>query len=178
MTVSPCELIDGYLGKWLDASDAAAFQNHLVGCAECRQAVLEQEEINRLLVAAQPEVPARLIRRFEQDLYSIRRRKALAWGVALAASVVMALFGVDRLLRNFDGERAQPVVVARDQTREMAPPTRVRVTFASDSEVIAVPQKTQNPGVTIIWVYPVLQTAVQPNTSPGEPVSNSERSES
>jgi len=63
MSASPCDAIDGYLGKWLTEPERAAFAAHLEGCPQCQKAMGEQQAITRLLAMAltsEAPVPAGL----------------------------------------------------------------------------------------------------------------------
>jgi hypothetical protein len=55
------------------------------------------------------------------------------------------------------------------------PRSLVHVTFPLSADVIAVPQPTDDPSVTVIWVYPTLKAAPQSSPAPTGSFQPSER---
>ena len=165
MKASNCESIEGYLGKWLSEEESAQFEAHLANCPDCRQFVEGQQRLEGLLTRANSEcvsVPPTLIDRIEHRLRQARRLRAAGWAAGLAAAGVLTCAFAARFIfqRLPDAKSVLPPVMAHlsqppQPTRESRPP--VEVTFGPSSDVIAVPHKTDNPAVTIIWVYPTIK---------------------
>ena len=68
MSVFACDRLDDYLLGGLSEGERAAFEAHLSGCPACRDALRQQEHIDRLLVQGTGRlepVPASLIGRIE-----------------------------------------------------------------------------------------------------------------
>jgi hypothetical protein len=170
MKGTSCEQIDGYLGKWLTEDQRSEFAAHLATCQDCRRAVQEQQQLECLLAratAAFVPVPAGLSERIEHRLSHAHHRRSVAWATGFAAAAVL----ICTLAAWFVTQRAPVVRRARSPMAEVQPPpseakpdprSLVHVTFQPPSDVIAVPQKTDNPSVTIIWVYPTLKPAQEP----------------
>jgi hypothetical protein len=183
MRASNCERIDGYLGKWLCEEEVIQFKAHLANCADCRQVVEEQQRLESLLARANtecvPVLPA-LSDRIEQRLRQARRRRAAGWTTSLAAAGILicaftAWFFIHRVP---DDQSVQPPVMAQlpqppQPLRESRP--QVQVTFEPSSDVIAVPHKTDNPAVTIIWVYPTIKMDRKPSPEPSDLLQKPER---
>jgi hypothetical protein len=184
MNASNCEQLNAYLGKWLTDSEHAEFVAHLAVCPPCRHAVTEQERLDQLLVEAtarrQP-APEGLIDRIEGQLRRVRYRRRLAWAAGLSvAAMVVVSFAVWMLQPApaphgpptppmMEGPSAPPLMRSE-------PPARVRVTFPQTPEVIAVPRPSDNPAVTIIWVYPAVPVARQSDDKPSHTPQPIERS--
>lgn len=166
-----CDLLSGYQDDWLAAEERAAFRDHLADCPSCRDAVGECERIDSLLRRADEAaiVPLDLAVRIDREArLRRRRRKALmaGAGVALAASVALALWLGTRpdVIQESPPSRVPPET-ALAQPAPAVP--SVRVTFSQSSGVIAQPVKSDNPAITIYWVYPVLKSQPEPAQEPG-----------
>src|ERR1700732_3273191 len=104
MSASPCDAIDGYLGKWLTEPERVAFAAHLEGCPQCQKAMGEQQAITRLLAMAltsEAPVPAGLSERVEKRMRSARRRRLAGQlaGLAGLAALLALVCGVALWLR-------------------------------------------------------------------------------
>jgi hypothetical protein len=115
----------------------------------------------RATAAALP-VPAGLSERIERRLRQAQRRRSATWATGLAAAAVLGCaLTAWFLTQRTPTERTvrAPVAAVQPPPSEAKPDPRalVHVTFPPPSDVIAVPQKTDNPSVTIIWVYPTIQ---------------------
>ena len=176
MKASTCEQRDGYLGKWLAGHERVEFEAHLANCPGCRQFVQEQQRLDNLLAQANAEllpVPAVLLRQIEHRLRKGRRWRLTAWVAALSAAAILACTFAAWYLANWlpkdDARQSPPLATPlHPPSQPPDPRTLVRVTFPSPSDVIAVPQKTENPSITIIWVYPTVKTAQEPNPAPAD----------
>jgi hypothetical protein len=176
MKATTCELRDGYLGKWLTGEERIEFAAHLANCPDCRQIVQEQQRLECLLLRANAillPVPAPLLARIDHRLRQARRRRAAAWATGLSAAGVL----LGALATWFLAQRAPVKEPVRLPVMALSPsppePTRdprslVEVTFQPTSDVIAVPQQTENRSVTIIWVYPTIKTAQEPTPAPAD----------
>jgi hypothetical protein len=161
--VTPCEHCDGYLGKWLSDGERIAFEAHLNTCPACRRSIAEQRRLDALLAratAAAVAVPAGLLDQIDRRLRRARQRRVAAWAAGLAAAAIGIVIVSTQLLPQHapDMERAPSSSIARPEPVP-APHALVTVTVPPPSDVIAVPQKSENPSVTIIWLYPTLKTA-------------------
>jgi predicted anti-sigma-YlaC factor YlaD len=182
MTPSTCNHLDDYLAGDLDGRQRTEFESHLEACAACREEQRAQAELARLLRAATEtleafpaELPAGINRRIAAS--ASRKRRRVAAAATLAA---VAACAVTWALRNARDERAiarpQPGQrQTRDDAHEISrqqgesgnvdvadaavasPAAEVR--FAASPEMIAVPVPSENPNVTIFWLYPAVRTA-------------------
>jgi anti-sigma factor RsiW len=179
MDLTPCQSLDDYLARDLTDDERARFTAHLTHCPDCRLAVHEHDRLGALLSAAVAQldrVPERLIGRIESRLLSARRRR-----IMLVATGVAALVGVVWLLGHAllrPGKVTQPVVEVRPEPPRLAAPStgsQVRVLFPARANVVALPQETGSPNVTLIWVYPGLRHVPRPAPAARESSSPLER---
>jgi anti-sigma factor RsiW len=164
--VSQCARRDGYLGGWLSDPERAEFENHLASCPGCRQFVREQKHLDRMLAEAterlQP-VPADLSARVAAQLARAGRRRRRAWAALSAAAILAA--GVAAWLwlppRPNEEQPRSPLAEAPPHPDRQTPPMPpvVQVTFPAASNVIAMPKRTGDPAVTIVWLYPTIPAA-------------------
>jgi anti-sigma factor RsiW len=156
--MTPCDALDDYLAHDLTGDDLARFTAHLPECTDCRRAVGEHERFAALLgeaVAARGPVPAGLTERVGRRLRAARRRRfAAAVGALAAAVAVVWLVGrtVPRPVKQ------SPEVAQAQPAPEVSPSAQVRVTFPPTANVIVVPEPSDSPNVTFLWVYPGLRT--------------------
>lgn len=154
----------------LPAHLRAVLDAHLRACADCR-------ERHRQIAAIQTAVHglAEASDQMHAPMPSIDfvRPRRLSWRSGLAAAAVVALcFGTwlmaNRLHSNAPAPAPQIVQApptigpVEPQAAEMSPPKQrpnVTVSFSNADDVIAVPVETENPNVTIIWVYHTVKTA-------------------
>lgn len=186
MTTSWCTNLDGYLQKELSEEEQAIFVAHLETCSQCRSAVQEQELLDQLLVHATTQlnrVPEALVDRIEQRLRAARRRRILLElaSLATAALVVFCVTAWWRTRSPAPDLPAASSTALAPQSSQPVPPTDprslVHVTFQPRYEVIAVPLKTTNPNVTLIWVYPTATTALPLQTPASDSLLPPERKE-
>jgi hypothetical protein len=157
MTVTPCQLLDDYIGHDLIGDERERFEAHLPACLACQQVIREAKGLESLLSSAvvrlEP-VPHDLISRTELRLRSVRRRFA-AGLAALAASVVIVVL-VSRPLFLPEIEVPAPSKHELPQPRLAdvdSPKVEVRVRFPRAARVIAVPVASDSPHVTLVRVY-------------------------
>jgi hypothetical protein len=158
MTSPVCELLDGYLGRWLSEPELQAFVAHLASCPLCRQAVDEQRRFDQLLSQASTLgglVPAGLVERIEGRLVQGQRRRLLVRTAALAAVLLLAvgisIWIVKRVAVRPELVRNPPAPAPMAKT---ATPVFTRVALSRGSGLTAVPIESHNPGVTIVWLFP------------------------
>ena len=126
MTVA-CDSSAAYVLGALSASERSAFESHLAGCEDCRQAVADLAGIPGLLSRVSPDdladpvpVPDTLVPGLLRAVRRSGRRRRLAVGALAAAAVVLAVAGT-------------LVVVDRSDNQ----PTAVAMTAVVDSPVTA-----------------------------------------
>jgi hypothetical protein len=174
MSASPCDAIDGYLGKWLTEPERAAFAAHLEECPQCQKALGEQQVITRLLAMAltsEAPVPAGLSERIEKRMRSVRRRR-LAGQLAALAALLALVCGVALWLRrpaHPESKATRPDIAVAPpqvpQANDTPPRAPVEVAFHGSSHVLALPIETHSPAITIIWVYPAAGKQAQRHKS-------------
>jgi hypothetical protein len=178
-----CENRDGYLGKWLAKDERRMFEAHLADCPDCRHRVQEDERLDSLLARANVElmpVPASLLDQIDRRLRQARRQRISAWTSGLAAAGILISAVAVRFFNPpvpDNGPGPSPVLTEHPRPAEALPDPRslVQVTVENPSDVIAVPRRTDNPSVTIIWLYPTIKAGQEPNPAPGELFQPSER---
>lgn len=171
-----CDYRNGYLGRWLTVGERTEFEAHLAHCLSCRQIVQAEAKLDDLLARANTvlrPVPTSLVHRVEQRLRRARRRRISLWAASLAIAgllfcVLAAWFLIPRAADN--GPRPSPDLTKRARPCEPPrdPRALVQVKLENPSDVIPVPQKTDNPSVTIIWLYPTIKAAREPRSAPPE----------
>jgi anti-sigma factor RsiW len=187
MNQSTCSNLYDYLAGALDDRRRTEFETHLEACPACREELLAQAELARLLrgatemlEATPAELPAGVSRRL--GAAASRRRRSVAAVVLIPAVVVCAAsWGLHNVRDGSAVARPQPKERVVEQRRTnadadedsrqkgesetaniaeaavAASPAEVRV--ASSSEIIVVPVKSKSPNVTIFWLYPAVRTA-------------------
>jgi hypothetical protein len=104
----------------------------------------------------------------------------MPWQTVLAAAAVIALLFAGWWTLNIPQADTQPpqleMVKAAKVDHPLAAaisklPANIQVSFKNEEEVIAVPIKSDNPNVTILWVYPAVKTANESDNSNGQPDS-------
>ncbi|HLJ91856.1 MAG TPA: zf-HC2 domain-containing protein [Gemmataceae bacterium] len=168
--MTPCEHGDGYLGKWLSDGERIAFEAHFDSCPACRRYIAEQRRLDALLARATEaavSVPAGLLDQIDRRLRRARRRRMVAWSAGLAAAGIgMAIVSTALLPQHAPDMELTPSSSIAKPEPVPAPHAQVTVTVPPSSDVIAVPQKSDNPSVTIIWLYPTLNTAKETGPAP------------
>ena len=175
MSAPQCTRLDDYLADALADDERATFEVHCQQCKTCQDELERQVQLDHLLaaVAAEPQpLPSGLAQRVEaymkQQSWHRTRQFTGLWIAAAILLCVTAWFTIP-LLNERSIQSVEPVAkvsaptlqqLSADQTPQ------VRVTFTERSNVLAVPVKSQNPNITILWLYPTLKI------STGEPSSN------
>jgi anti-sigma factor RsiW len=173
MNQPQCRQLEDYLARSLSNAERAEFAAHLAGCPACHQAIREQELMDQMLLRAatllQP-VSASLAEQTERRLQRAHRLRFTRWASGLAAAVVLMCITAWLLTRE-PSQELSPVRIVEAPALQSTPVVHdprslVRVTFQPQAAVLAVPMKTENPNVTIIWVYPTVPTAAEPEAVP------------
>jgi anti-sigma factor RsiW len=176
MSRRECDRLDDYLLGGLSGGETTAFETHLAGCPACRDELQWQWEIDRLLAQGTRQfepVPVSLVDRIQQQYGRYRRRRVvrLAWcgsAAALATAVLIVWLAAGRFGA---GDPPQPMVQQHPESsgdqEPVQPPTPesartlsvARVRLSDPSDAILVPLRTQEPNVSIVWVYPTVKPA-------------------
>jgi hypothetical protein len=102
------ELIVGYGARTLDPAAAAAFERHIVSCAECRAAAALQKAVWAALDESQERISPDFDRRVFERIAAAERRGRWLWQVLVPAAASMALAAV-LFLRQPDPAGPPPV---------------------------------------------------------------------
>jgi len=162
MSDAVCCLFDDYLEDALATGERQKFVAHLEHCAECSRKIDEQRRLEELLKRATMQsmpVPGDLVERVERRLLRKTRRARVAWVSALAASVVLALGVTAWIVRSLPRGQAVAKGLSADTPLEVpeeivATNAPARVAVTSPTEIVAVPVKSRDPAVTIVWLFP------------------------
>ncbi len=170
-----CDRLDDFLCDNLSDAERGQFEAHLSHCDSCQAAVAEDRQIDRFIARVQPPTPPSLIDRIENRIQRIRWRRRIGVGLAAAASLAFVAF----LIGKFDGTNGTPLnpTVAESEPARPSEALPVHVTFAPTDHVIAVPRVTDNPRVTIVWIYSTDHVVSNGRTKPPEAGSQPKRRE-
>lgn len=142
MTVA-CDSAAAYVLGALSASERSAYEAHLTGCEDCRQAVADLAGIPGLLSRVSPAdladpvpVPDTLVPRLLREVRRSSRRRRLRTGVVAAAAAALAIAGT-----------ATVVERSHDHT---SPPAQVAMSAVVDSPVTASAALVRRPWGTEI----------------------------
>jgi len=160
-----CAQLDDYLGDWLPQSERSEFEAHLTACQQCRRAVGLQRRMDRLLargVEQGERVPPALITAVETRIHLWRRRRArqLAWGASavVALALLVGVWSAVQRPEPLVADHREPVTVPEHEgppaLLASQPDQAAHVTLADRSAGILVPVHTDDPNVSIVWVYP------------------------
>ena len=143
-----CDQLDAYLLGLLEAEARAAFASHLASCTCCQRELELQSRIDGLLGQAgdlEPAPPLGL--RFQRRL---RVRRFARWGALAGLLLAAVWFTWPRVERGDAGAIATAPPGA-------AEPRSATVSVQLSGNVIARPMESNDPRVTIVWTYPVLE---------------------
>jgi anti-sigma factor RsiW len=166
-----CFKLDSYLLGDLSPVEATAFEEHLVGCEECREVIDQQQWIDRMLHASshlESQVPPSRITDECRHAVASRasfRRRVISIAFATAATLLIA---ATWLLNH--SSSSLPAQVATTSEQPTIPP-RPKSEFAAANDSIAVPIKSNHSDVTIVRIYPALQPKVESTVATFEPES-------
>ena len=157
-TNSDCNKLDAYLADDLPVDEALRFESHFEECGACREAIDEQNWVDRLLQSP-VRIPATILDSFHPSLSHRRRRVwQAACGLAAAAVLIIAVgwLELNRQARLPSISKVQDVAVA--ETVQATAPSKPQATFVSSTDAIAVSLESPSADVTIVQVYPTTDT--------------------
>ncbi len=192
----------------LNSLEEHALREHLAGCLACRGILRQHQAIHDTMarlaalpcdsdeVAATPASPSAGQER-PAAVPAVRRCRRWRVSVAAAAALILFICGwwITAQMRSdvsrhpgaaahspeSQAEAAAGSLVSSQQGRVEAdsdPRPVVRVEFGRSADVIALPQPTRNPNITVFWIYPAVKTAQAPPRSAVEPQPNQEGAQS
>jgi putative zinc finger protein len=173
-----CDNLDDFLAGDLHGDAAERFRAHLRDCEACREAESQQRWIDGLLASPKrlqlEPAPRALVESVRKSpappLYAGRRYAAAVLAVAAVVLVATGLVLLNREAN--DGTRSAAEIVSPSdgpQTVKNEEEREAGATFIADSNAIAVPVESHQPGVTIVRVYPTIQPRVETQTAAVEP---------
>jgi anti-sigma factor RsiW len=187
MDRSQCNQLDDYMLGWLSGDEAAEFEHHLFECPACQHERELQQSIDKILLGIDgplDAIPDWLADRARNWVQASRRRKTVRWTVSLmAAAAVLLLVILGRIVLwpsnravNQDVARLENTAGSRNNTSSNTPPFSVfehpkvssRVTLADPSTGIVLECKTRDPKINIVWIYPTVNQAPEPDDRPYE----------
>jgi anti-sigma factor RsiW len=160
---SSCNNLDAYLSDALSDDERALFDSHLQGCATCRGAVDQQQWIDDILQSPeriQLERPSVIILDTFRVSVARRRRRFIqvACSLAVAATLLIAV-GLVKLNRQANGlSKSEEPAVAVAEPGHVPTPAQPPATFFSSSDAIVVPLESPSADVTVVQVYPTIDT--------------------
>lgn len=169
------QYVDAELDGELPATQQAALSEHLRTCGACRsmhsQLLAIRSAMQRLAEASEPARTSPSPIPFS-PVGRIYRPAAPVWAWAAAAVFVLCVAGwMARGLRHeppvFPSPVARqqetpPIAIANALPRPSLRQEAAEVTIRTPPDTIVVPYPTRNPKVTIYWLYPVQNTARNP----------------
>jgi hypothetical protein len=160
-----CERLDDYLAGELVADEQEAFRLHLADCAGCREEVRFQETVDGLLRQATAcEAPHGLRRRLVRKMQaSTRRLQFAAIGAAAIAASLMLIFAERPNRRPRDVVQIGPLNSPKSDSKRQAVASMI---LDPSCDLLAVPQVSRQPNVTIFWLYPTIKTTAPAGATP------------
>jgi hypothetical protein len=155
-----CELLEGYLGRWLSEPERSSFESHLHACPACRDAVAEARQLDGLLRDAAikcTEVPGSVASKIKQRITSARRRR-IRTAFALAASLILAglVAGWTALHQRRSSGPVDEAMISAETIPAIGQPKprrHAQVIMPPKSPLMPVPVRTDSPDVTIVWLF-------------------------
>jgi len=135
---------------------------HLAECAACREEVRFQETVDGLLRQATAcEAPHGLLSRLDRKMQASPRRMRLAaiGAVAIAASLML-------MLAYRPSRRPPDVQIGPSESDSMPQQAVASIVVDPSCDLLAVPQESTQPNVTIFWLYPTMNTTAPAGTTP------------
>ena len=165
MTTHQCGQFDDYVAGILPDAEQAGFEQHLQTCPDCRRSLSSQSYVDRLLDRAADlaePLPSGLADRVEARIRRhVRRRRMCVAAAALSAAAACVVLSFQLVRPDQQLEESRPTI-AMPQV-----PASVEVAVETSEDVIAVPIATDNPNVTIIWLYPVMKLTTNDHEGQG-----------
>jgi len=161
-----CDWLDEYLVGELPSARMLIFTEHQDACDACREAVDEWVAMSCMLRTATSalESPSpSLFARIDSDATSLQRcEERKSFGGPIAALVAACLVWAAVFV--FDGQPSQqpepPAEVARTPWSETLAPSPV---VELPDDVIGVPIDIDDPDVTVVWIYPIVENKTELN---------------
>ncbi|HVC93638.1 MAG TPA: zf-HC2 domain-containing protein [Pirellulales bacterium] len=171
MTNTPCDDLDRFLDDDLSPRARMDFVAHLAECASCSRAVSLEKRIDWLLASAKMElgaVPSSLTGKIERELRASARRRSFVTIGSLAAAIVFFLASGAWITWNGRGRDAAKGLVetaaidVKVESQDIGEgkgdiahrPAIVKLTFNRESDAIVIPVASNDPTVSIFWLYP------------------------
>jgi anti-sigma factor RsiW len=163
MNTEYCSPLDDYLNRELCDAERGAFEAHLGACEVCRRAVEVDRHWEGLLAAAKPVAPATLTEPIAivAQRERVRRRNILCGSAVIGVAAALLVMILNSFDQNATPTTQSDVEVARQHVAPTPAPPDVRIEFSPESRVIAMPLKSKNPQVSIVWLYPELNVPVK-----------------
>ncbi len=164
MSTEHCSRLDDYLNGELREAERIAFETHLGGCEACRRAVEVDRRWEGLLAAAKPVAPVTLT---EPIAIVAQRERVRRRNIVRICAVIGIAAGLLSFILRWSFDQgvvpvAKPEVeVAPERVAATPAPPEVRIEFSPESQVIAMPLKSKNLQVSIVWLYPEVRVADQ-----------------
>jgi|SRR3954451_14255166 hypothetical protein len=158
-----CEQLDAYFAGGLRAADLQRFEHHLLTCDSCGDAIREQHWIDELLqsrIRSQFEPTPDRLTSLSQARAGERNRRIQLVACGLAASLLFAVGLITFTIRHNENTGASTTIqstgetVALTSSNSKAP----SATFVADENAITLSVQSNAPEVTIVEVYPTLET--------------------
>jgi anti-sigma factor RsiW len=165
MTTNHCESLDAYLDGELSAPACEMFERHLSECEACQRAVALDENLDQLLAAAPVDAPPELTVRIRRNLQRARLVRIGTRTALLAASIAAVALGIWSTRRDDQGVAVAPPAAAPRSS------STVHIAFAPEQKVIAMPLKSKNPRVSIVWVYPAIDANAAKASEPEQEIN-------
>jgi hypothetical protein len=172
----PCAWLDAYLDREMRERDALAFESHLTECSACADAVDEQRWMDELLRSAAASELASAPKAAMIAALNRRRSRKVSIGALAAAALAAAaawpwlpLLGKEGL-----GEDSKTVALSSKpqesttvadpspspslQGRGISDAAPAAATFVSSSDALVVPLASPATNVTVVEVYPTINS--------------------
>jgi anti-sigma factor RsiW len=154
MTTNLCESLDAYLDGELSVPARERFELHLPHCETCHHTVKLDAQMVQLLAAAPVHAPPELTVRIRRDLQRARLVRIGTRTALLAASIAAVVLGI------WATRPGDPEIAVAPPPAIPPSSNSVHIAFAPEQKVIAMPLKSKNPRVSIVWVYPTIDANV------------------
>src|SRR5262245_59423880 len=151
--MTPCNQLDDYLARDLSSTSEADFVAHLEHCESCRSAVATQQHIARLLSQATnllETVPTTVLATIHHRHSMVRIRHLTALAAAIALAITAIWWSLRPVQRSRFDDQTVAEIMPTSRANEHNP---VRIAFAASSKVTAVPLASDQPNVSVYWVF-------------------------
>jgi anti-sigma factor RsiW len=165
MSACICDHLLDFLDDGLAGADRQAFVDHLPTCSACRQRLEEHRLLEQFLMQAASEAAPRfLVSKIEKEIRRAKLRRRVLRLAGVAALVFVAVASALWMNRRppRPNRQDEPPALATTTIRipeAPKPPPAARVVLKSPKNSVAVPVKSHDPTVTIVWIFPPLRDA-------------------